>query len=84
MDKDMKLVDFASVELLAAHYVRIIKWLVAAVIIAVCLLFASNAIWLATDVEVQEVQEIEATQAGDGSFVIGGGDVSYGETSSTD
>ena len=81
---EMKMIDFASVEILAAHYVRIIKWLVAAVIIEICLLFASNAIWLATDVEVQEIQEIEATQSGDGTYLVGGGDVSYGQASGQD
>ena len=80
-DKEMKLVDFASVELLAAHYVRIIKWLVAALVIAICLLFVSNALWLATDVEVQQVQEIEADQSGDGFNLVGGGDILYGAES---
>ena len=78
MDKDMKLVDFASVELLAAHYVRIIKWLIAALVISICLLFSSIAIQYAFTTEAVETEEIVATQDGYGTNLLGGGDVFCG------
>ena len=51
-------------------------WIVA--IILAILLFASNAIWLFTDVGYQETQTIEATQDGYGTNLVGGGDINYG------
>ena len=77
-DKELKLIDFASVELLAAHYVRIIKWLIAALVIAICLLFSSIAIQYAFSTEVIETEEVVADQRGDGTFLAGGGNVNYG------
>ena len=51
-------------------------WIVA--IILAILLFASNAIWLFTDVGYQETQTIEATQDGYVTNLVGGGDINYG------
>ena len=80
-EKEMKLVDFASVELLAAHYVRIIKWLVVALIVTICLFFSYVCIQYAFSAEVVETQEIVADQDGYGTNLIGGGDVFYGTES---
>lgn len=51
-------------------------WIVA--IILAILLFASNAIWLLTDVGYQEEQTIEAAQKGNGSYFVSGGGINYG------
>lgn len=80
MEDKIPTISVASVEILVAHYVRIIKWLVIALILSICLLFSTLAIPYIFPEEVVESREIEATQQGDGAYFVGGGDINYGQT----
>lgn len=78
MERQIATVSVASVEVLVAHYVRIIKWLVIALVISLFLMFGSFAIPYIVPAEVVESQDFAADASGDGTYLIGGGDVSYG------
>lgn len=78
MEDNIKDVPFCVYESMASRSERTIKRLIVALIISVLLLFATNVVWLVTDVEYGETQTIEADQDGHGTNIIGGGDISYG------
>ena len=81
MDEKIPTISVASVEILVAHYVRIIKWLVIALVMSIVLLFGSFAVPYFFGTEVVETQDFDADAQGDGTYLIGGGDVSYGSES---
>lgn len=63
---------------------RTTKRLWIALIIVICMLFASNGIWLYCWIQydyVGEEQIIEAQQDGEGVNIVGGGDIDYGSDS---
>jgi hypothetical protein len=80
--EQIAMVPLASFETMSAHYVRIIKWLVISLVISICLSFGLFAATYIFSTEVVETQEIGATQEGDGSYFVGGGDINYGQADS--
>lgn len=59
------------------------KLLVIALIIAIILMFASNAAWLWAwcQYDYESTETIEAVQDGNGVNLLGGGNITYGSTS---
>lgn len=82
MEREIATVPVASIEVLVSHYVRIIKWLVLALVLSICLLFGSFAVTYFMGTETVETREIAAEQDGDGTNLIGGGDITFGTESS--
>lgn len=80
-DKEMQMVSVASIEVLVQNYVRIIKWLVVTLIVLLGLIFSYLTVQYIIPEEVVETREIQAEQDGDGIYLLGGGDVSYGTES---
>lgn len=72
-------VPYGVYEMAQARNERREKRLWIAILLAVALLFASNAIWLHAWMSYDYVSEtIEASQDGEGVNIIGGGNVTHG------
>lgn len=78
-----EVIPYAVHEISEAKNERILKKLITALIIAIALIFASNAIWLYAwcQYDYSSSETIEATQDGEGINIVGGGDISYGAES---
>lgn len=80
MDKDVQSIPYIVYESMATKTDVIIKRLIIALIVSIILLFACNAGWLVAwmQYDYADVQTIEAQQDGEGTNLIGGGDISLG------
>ena len=78
--KDVQTVPYIVYESMANRADRTIRRFVIALIIAIVLLFACNAVWLAAWMQYDygDEQVIEAEQDGEGTNLVGGGDINYG------
>ena len=82
MEDNIKDVPFCVYESMASRSERTIKRLIVALICTILLLFATNVVWLVTDLSyTTEEQIIEANQDGYGTNLVGGGDIAYGTES---
>ena len=80
---DMAQIPYAAHESAMSRAMRVIKWLVIALVATVILLFASNGLWLwyLSGYDVESCTEIEAQQDGEGINIAGGGNINYGANS---
>ena len=63
-----------------AHNAVIIRRLVRVIVLLVVLIFASNAFWVWRDSQFMDVSVEQEVDTGDGdAFVVGNGDLNYGE-----
>ena len=76
------MIPFAVYEAMQAKDERIIKRLITALIVAVSLLFASNAVWLVVlsefDFYIEEV-EVDSEDGGDANYIGNDGNIYNGE-----
>ena len=80
---DMAVMPIAQHEKDQNRLMGIIKWLIAVIVILIVLLVGSNVGWLVYENSFEEVVTteeaiIDAQQDGEGTNIVGGGDVNYG------
>lgn len=80
---DMAVMPIAQHEKDQNRLMGIIKWLIAVIVILIVLLVGSNISWLVYENSFEEVVTteetiIDAQQDGEGTNIVGGGDVNYG------
>ena len=83
---DMAVMPIAQHEKDQNRLMGIIKWLIAVIVILIVLLVGSNIAWLVYENSFEEVVTteetiIDAQQDGEGTNIVGGGDVNYGAES---
>ena len=80
---DMAVMPISQHEKDQNRLMGIIKWLIAVIVILIVLLVGSNVGWLVYENSFEEVVTteeaiIDAQQDGEGTNIVGGGDVNYG------
>jgi hypothetical protein len=80
---DMAVMPIAQHEKDQNRLMGIIKWLIAVIVILIVLFVGSNTFWIwresqYEDVVTTEETIIDAQQDGEGTNIVGGGDVNYG------
>ena len=83
---DMAVTPIAQHEKDQNRLMDIIKWLIAVILVLIVLLVGSNVAWLVYENSFEEVVTteetiIDAQQDGEGTNIVGGGDVNYGTES---
>ena len=83
---DMAVMPIAQHEKDQNRLMGIIKWLIAVIVILIVLFVGSNAFWIWRDSQYEDVVTteetiIDAQQDGEGTNIVGGGDVNYGAES---
>ncbi len=80
---DMAVMPIAEHEKDQNRLMEIIKWLIAVIVILIILAVGSNVFWIWRDSQYEDVVTteetiIDAVQDGEGTNIVGGGDVNYG------
>lgn len=83
---DMAVMPIAQHEKDQNRLMGIIKWLIAVIVILIVLFVGSNVFWIWRDSQYKDVVTteetiIDAQQDGEGTNIVGGGDVNYGAES---
>lgn len=83
---DMAVMPIAQHEKDQNRLMSIIKWLIAVIVILIVLFVGSNSFWIWRDSNYEDVVTteetiIDAQQDGEGTNIVGGGDVNYGAES---
>lgn len=82
---DMAVMPIAEHEKGQNRLMKIIKWLISVILVLIVLLVGSNVGWLVYESQFETVEtsetNIEAEQDGEGTNIVGGGDISYGTES---
>lgn len=75
-------IPFIVFEKEMTRYERVIKKLWVIIILLIVFLVGSNIVWIVYDKQFETIETtIEAEQNGDGTNVVGGGDIIYGAES---
>ena len=83
----MAVMPIAQHEKDQSRLMGIIKWLIAVILVLIVVSVGSNAFWIWRNSQYEAVEEtteetiIDAQQDGEGTNIVGGGDVNYGTES---
>lgn len=80
---DMAVMPIAQHEKDQNRLMGIIKWLIAVIVILIVLAVGSKGYWIWRDSQYEDIvtteeTTIDAVQDGEGTNIVGGGDVNYG------
>ena len=84
---DMAVMPIAQHEKDQNRLMGIIKWLISVILVLIVVSVGSNAFWIWRNSQYEAVEEtteetiIDAQQDGEGTNIVGGGDVNYGTES---